>query len=889
MASPLLLTKFHQPPLRDARVSRERLHDRLEAHVSSSSSITLVVAPAGFGKTSLVSGWLEHSATTRCWLSLDESDNDVWRFWRYLLAAIARVQPNAAASAQDLLNHPQKPSLETLLTVLINDLSQADDFSPTGLQATNNFVLVIDDYHLIDDSNIHASVSFFVEHLPAGVHVLLISRNEPPLPLARLRARAQLLEITQAELRFDRLETSEFLQEVMGLQLTSEEISQLEHKTEGWVAGLQMAALALQGQHNSAQRIHQFSANERYILDYLVAEVLSQQAPEVQQFLLASAALRRMSAPLCDELLQRNDSRAMLDTIERANLFVIPLDSQRHWYRYHHLFADLLRRQLEERQPGQIQQLQRAAGDYYLHTGNHQEAFDYYLQAGDSEQAAAVLEADAEEALGRGDAASLTANIKRLPPRELHRRPRLLVALAWYHLFQAEGNAIEPLLRQAEHALTESDISEPERAKLAAESMALHAFVSGIHNASTETIELAKRAMEQLEPAAFAQVALRLLVGDACFAHGNWQDALAAYDDAILGSYRLGSSFGEVTAQVKRVNVLRLLGQLSRARQDIDALLSRLTEREQAMPYVAMLYVRRAQIAWDKFELEQALQDAQHGLALATRFRDTPSLLDVNPTLATIARDQGNSEDAQHYFAAMRDIASDLPIHHLKIDERIDALEVWLAYRAAPVWLQRYAKYQDDSASRFEHVVFAHALLWAGRYHDAAAYAEKHARRLWERGYINYYLLHMVVAVCAYAQLGERERASERLQDALRAGQPEGFVTCFARAGAVLAGVLEPLVLADPALERHQQRILAAIAGRQQNPHPLPEGLLEPLSEREETVLRLMVAGMSNKEIAKELDVSVNTVKTHTRNIYSKFGVHGRVSLIKRAQDLGTA
>ncbi len=895
MASPLLLTKLHQPPLRDARVSRERLHERLEAHVGSSSSVTLVVAPAGFGKTSLVSGWLEHSAVTRCWLSLDESDNDVWRFWRYLLAAIARVQPTAAASAQDLLTQPQKPPLETLLTVLINDLSQAAEFSqidalssrnPTV--ATNHLVLVIDDYHLIDDANIHASISFFVEHLPAGVHVLLISRSEPPLPLARLRARAQLLEITQADLRFDHDEACQFLQEVMGLQLTSEDIAQLEHKTEGWVAGLQMAALALQGQQDLSQRIHQFSANERYILDYLVAEVLNQQPANVQQFLLESAALKRMSAPLCDELLQRDDSRSLLDTIERANLFVIPLDSQRHWYRYHHLFADLLRRQLDERHPGRVQQLQRAAGDYYWRTGNQQEAFDYYLQAGDSKQAAAVLEADAENALGRGDAASLTASINRLPARELERRPRLLVALAWHNLFQAEGNAIPPLLRRAERALAEHDTSERERAKLAAESMALQAFVGGTRNTSTETIDLAKQAMQQLEPTAFAQVALRLLVGDASFIHGNWQDAVAAYDDAIQGSYRLDSSFGEVTAQVKRVQVLRLLGQLSRAKQDINALLSRLTERDHAMPYVSMLYVYRAHIAWDRFELEQATQDAEHGLAVATRFHDTPSLLDVNTSLALIARDQGDIERAQYYFAKMSEIASKLPIHTLKIDERYDALEVWLAHQAAPAWLQRYSKYQDDLASHFEHVVYAHALLWAGRYHDAAAYAEKHAARLWQRSYINYYLQHMMVAICAHAQLGERERASEHLRDALQAGQPEGFVTCFVRAGEVLAGVLEPLVFSDAALKRHQQRILAAIAGRQLHHAPLPEGLLEPLSDREDTVLRLMVAGMSNKEIAKELDVSVNTVKTHTRNIYSKFGVHGRVALIKRAQDIGT-
>jgi LuxR family maltose regulon positive regulatory protein len=323
------------------RVVRDQLDERLHAYLQLASSVTLVVAPAGFGKTSLISGYLATREADYCWLSLDERDNDPLRFWRYLLAAIATVSEDVTASAQLCLAAPQTSALETVVTLLVNDLSAYAE----------PLVIVLDDYHLIEESAIHASLTFFLEHLPAACRLVILSRREPPLPLARLRASGQLLDLRQTDLRFSEVESRNFLQQVMGLAVTEDDINQLEHSMEGWAAGLQMVALALQGKHDSHARIAEVSVHERYVLDYLVEEVLEQQPAQVQTFLLDSSVLQRMSADLCDAVLTRDDSRDVLERLERNNLFIIPLDDRRTWYRYHHLFAELLRHHLTAHQP----------------------------------------------------------------------------------------------------------------------------------------------------------------------------------------------------------------------------------------------------------------------------------------------------------------------------------------------------------------------------------------------------------------------------------------------------------------------------------------------------------------------------------------------------------
>ncbi|MEM7734613.1 MAG: LuxR C-terminal-related transcriptional regulator [Deinococcota bacterium] len=880
-ATPLLVTKFHQPQPRASQVVREHLNTRLASHMDVAGAVALVVAPAGFGKTSLVSGFLANSTMPHGWLSLDENDNDPLRFWRYLLASIARITPEAVQNAQALLQMPQMPDLELLVTLLINDLSEQAD----------PLMIVLDDYHLIEENAIHASISFLIEHLPVQCHVLLMSRSTPPLPLARLRAKGQLLELEQDDLRFSDHEARRFLHDVMQLELDPAEVDQLEHSTEGWVAGLQMAALALQGNTHANNAVSALQAGERYMLDYLVEEVLQQQTPDVQTFLLETSVLTQFSTELCDQLLARTDSRVVLEQVERANLFIVPLDDKRTWYRYHHLFAELLRHQLERRSPGTAARLEAAAGDVYLAQDEIETAFAYYLQAGLAERAATVLTDYAEEALGYGNVASLIRNIAKLPRELVEQQPRLLLAQAWQHVFQGELMLVPAVTTRARQALEQASLNAYEQRKLEGEILALSVFLERQpgKDAQQKMIQATRQALSQLDVNSFVYVTLQMLLAGIHFSLDNWHQALDIYQQAAVNSRHNGSIFGEVAAESVRSDIARLVGRLHDAHQSSLALLSRLSSEEQRCPYVGLLYVRLAQIEREWGNLTQAAHYAQTGFDLAKSVGDASSMLDAQLTLCFINLDQAEADNAKTRLASLREDPLVIAARDTSLNERITAIEIWLSQQAAPAWVNLHeARYQQSPSSKLDYLIFAYALLWAGRYQDAALFAQKNADYAWQRGHLSRYIAFGVVTVCAYVQLGNDRQACEVLQTLLEVAAPEGFIMSFVHGGLPLQRVLQQLTLTDPTLQSYQTQILDALQDHHGDASVrLPRGLLEPLSEREETVLRYLLAGLSNKRIAQELDVSVNTIKTHTRNIYGKFGVHGRMELVTRVQELG--
>ncbi|MEM6431531.1 MAG: hypothetical protein AAF708_20000 [Deinococcota bacterium] len=808
-AAPLLVTKFHQPQPRAVQVVREHLNMRLASHMDLASAVSLVVAPAGFGKTSLVSNFLATSNLAHAWLSLDNNDNDPLRFWRYLLASISRLVPDAAQSAQGLLQMPQMPDLELLVTLLINDLSDQ----------TEPLVIVLDDYHVIHDNAIHASISFLIENLPACGRLVMMSRSRPPLPLARLRATGQLLAFQQDDLRFSYSEASRFLQDVMQLKLEPTAIEQLEHDTEGWVAGLQMAALALQGKFQQGKSQHGISqhgisqhgisqlgksqpdprlagarAGTDYMLDYLVEEVLEQQRPEVQSFLLETSVLQQFSAELCDQLLGRTDSRAMLEHSERYNLFIVPLDDKRNFYRYHHLFAELLQQQLERRSPGTAIRLQAAAGDAYLAKGEVETAFGYYLQAGLVTQAATVLTNYAEEALSYGNVTSLVRNIAKLPRELLEQQPRLLLAQAWQHLLQAEVMLIPAVVSRARKALEQAQLDPQEQRKLEGEILALSVFAVRQPSAHSKQkmIDDAKQALSQLELDSFVYVTLQMLLAGVHFSLGDWHQALDIYQQAASNARQNGSVFGEVAAESVRSDVARLVGRLHDAHQSLLDLLSRLSPQEQHCPYVGLLYVRLAQIEREWGNLRQASHYAHTGFDLAKRVGDASSMLDAQLTLCFIDLDQAEAESAQSRLANLRQDPLVVASRDTSLNERLVATEVWLSQQAAPAWLKLHeARYQQKPSSKLDYLIFAYALLWAGRYQDAALFAQKNTDYAWQRGHLSRYVALGVVAVCAYAQLGDGSRASKLLQTLLEVACPEGFIMSFVHAGVPLQRVLE--------------------------------------------------------------------------------------------------
>ncbi|HEY5671244.1 MAG TPA: hypothetical protein VIS10_14725, partial [Anaerolineales bacterium] len=380
---PLLSTKLYIPPTRPELVPRQRLIERLNE--SLDCKLTLISAPAGFGKTTLVSEWVTGCECPTAWLSLDEDDNDTARFLTYFITALNRVEgieANMGEGALSMLHSPQPPPVEVVLTSLIND----------GADIPDRIILVLDDYHVIDAKPVNNALTFLLEHLPPQMHLVIATREDPHLPLSRLRARGQLTELRAADLRFTSIEAAEFLNDVMGLYLSTVDIAALETRTEGWIAGLQFAAISMQGSKDATGFIKSFTGSHRYVLDYLVEEVLEQQSETIQSFLLQTSVLDRLNASLCNALLDQQDGQEYLEFLEHANLFVIPLDEERHWYRYHHLFADLLRQRLKRTQPEKLPILHRRASKWHEQNSMGKEAVDHALAAKDFERAAGLIE-----------------------------------------------------------------------------------------------------------------------------------------------------------------------------------------------------------------------------------------------------------------------------------------------------------------------------------------------------------------------------------------------------------------------------------------------------------------------------------------------------------------
>ncbi|MDQ3317343.1 MAG: AAA family ATPase, partial [Actinomycetota bacterium] len=410
MPMPILATKLYVPPPRPKGVLRPRLIERLNEGLDR--RLTLLSAPAGFGKTTLVGEWLSSCPQPSAWLSLDEGDNDPTRFLAYLVAALQTVAADIGEGVLGALQSPQPPPTESILTALLNEIATAPD----------DFVLVLDDYHVIDAKPVDDALAFLIEHLPPRVHLVIATREDPNLPLARLRGRGQLGELRAADLRFNPSEAAEFLEGVMGLSLSAEDIAALEDRTEGWIAGLQLAALSMRGREDVAGFIRAFAGDNRYVVDYLVEEVLQRQPERVRSFLLQTSILERLSGPLCDAVTGQEGSNALLEALERGNLFVVPLDDRRHWFRYHHLFADVLRARLMEEQPDRLTTLHRRASEWYERNGSPTDAIRHALAAEDFERAAGLVELAALEMLGSSQE-TLYRWLMALPDEVVRARP----------------------------------------------------------------------------------------------------------------------------------------------------------------------------------------------------------------------------------------------------------------------------------------------------------------------------------------------------------------------------------------------------------------------------------------------------------------------------------
>jgi LuxR family maltose regulon positive regulatory protein len=900
MPAPLLETKLYLPRPRAGLVLRPRLRERLDS--GASAKLMLVSAPAGFGKTTMLAEWLATGpvapadARSAAWLSLDRGDNDPTSFWAYVIAALGTVAPGVGTNELELLASPQPPPIEMVLTTVLNDLGV------TG----SDLVLVLDDYHLIDTREIQDAMAFLLDHLPPRLHLVIASRADPAVPLARLRARGDLVEIRAAELRFTSDEAAAYLNEVMGLELTTEDVAALEERTEGWIAALQLAALSMQGRDDVTGFIAGFTGDDRYIVDYLAEEVLQRQPGQVRDFLLQTSLLSRLNGSLCDSVTGGGGGKAMLEALDRGNLFVVPLDDSRRWYRYHHLFADVLRARLADESPDLVQELHRRASDWYAENGERAEAIEHAVAGGHFERAADLVEV-ALPALGRDrQEAKLRGWLELIPDEIVAVRPVLSNGYAGALLSTGEFEGVERRLLDAERWLDEPAdqhtereprttrmvvVDEEEFRHLPAGVAVHRAGLALVTGDPAATVAHAERALDLLEEDhVLGRASAAALIGLASWSTGDLGTARGAYANALGNMERAGHLADVLGLCIALADIQITQGSLREAMRTYEQALllapnhgvpvlrgtadmfvgmSALHRERNDLPATRQLLVRSEELGehmglpQNRYRWRVAmsrLREAEGDLVEAVELLDEAERVyvgdfspNVQPVPAVRARTwirQGRLGDV---FAWAR-------------DQRVTAEEE-LSY------LREY-----------EHVTLARALL-AAHESDRVERSLEEATKLLDRvlsaadaGQRTGTVIEiLVLQALAIRMRGDLPAALPPLERALVLAEPEGYVRTFVDEGSPMAALLEAAASVG--------RLLTAFDSPEVG-KPAGQGLIDPLSQRELDVLRLLGSDLGGPEIAGELIVSLNTVRTHTKNIYAKLGVNNRRAAVRRGEEL---
>jgi LuxR family transcriptional regulator, maltose regulon positive regulatory protein len=903
MAGPLLETKLHIPRWRRSLVARPRLSERLSR--GAESALTLVSAPAGFGKTTLLAEWLAVAAADErsvAWLSLDQRDNDPALFWTYLVAALNTGVPGVGSGSLPVLQPPQPPN-EAGLVALLNDLDAISD----------DVVLVLDDYHVIDARDVQDGMAFLLEHLPPQIHLVIASRTDPPLPLARLRGRGELAEIRAADLRFTPGEAAAYLNEVMGLVLTAADVAALEGRTEGWIAALQLAALSMQGREDVTAFIDGFAGDDRYIVDFLAEEVLQRQPEHVQHFLLQTSILDRLSGPLCDAVTGQDGGKAKLAALERGNLFLVPLDDRRQWYRYHQLFADVLHARLRDEQPDDVPDLHRRASGWHEQNGEPSEAIRHALAAGDFGRAADLIELAIPAMRRSRQEVAVLGWLELLPDEVVRVRPVLSVGLAGALLAGGEFEAVEARLRDAEGWLDgATDIGQGSPApaaemvvvdnagfrRLPAEIELYRAAQALVGGDGPGTVRHARRALElSPEDEHLGRASAAALMGLASWASGDLEAGYSGYAECMAGLRRAGHIADTFGCAIALADIRRTQGRLGEAMRTYEQALERASQPGgPALRGTADMHVGMSELHRERDDLPAATRQLLRSQELGEHTGLPQNRYRWRVAMARIREAEGDLGGALDLLnEAERLYVGDFfpnvrPVPALKARLRVARGELGEGL----AWARERGLSVDDDLSylrEFEHITLARVLL--ARYTaERAERSVQEATRLLERllraaehGRRTGSVIEiLVLQALTHQARGDVPAALASLRRALTLAEPEGYVRIFADEGPPMASLLRAAAKLRIA-PGYVRRLLAAV-NKTGDSTPASQGLIEPLSERELDVLRLLGTDLGGPDIARELIVSLNTVRTHTKNIYAKLGVNNRRAAVRRAREL---
>jgi LuxR family maltose regulon positive regulatory protein len=876
----LLKTKFHIPPLRPGVIHRSHLIKTLTDW--NKSKLTLICAPAGYGKTTLATEWALNHQEKVAWLSLAKDDNDPTLFWSYFIAALEVVVPGFGSGLKTVLRTPQHFSIDVFLSGLINEIFYLD--AP--------ITLILDDYHLIETKPIHTALFSLISRMPNQMKMVISTRSDPPFSLGRLRSARDLLEIRIDDVRFGWKETNQLFKREFSTKLTEDELMFLYDKTEGWVAGLHLAVLSLKNHSEKQNFFSSFTGDDRYIADYLVEEVLAHQPDHIEDFLLQTSILERLSGPLCDLVLNTNSSQEILDYLDENNMFLVGLDNNRRWYRYHHLFADLLRRRLLLKKPEHIPSLHKTASTWFQQHGYIHEAVHHAFLANDDDSAARLAQSKILDLITRGEFDTIRTWIEKFPPAVILANPWLGVADLWQKVFSGE---LHDVSSKIEKLLTSIHEDNPERDHIFGHTFSVQACLYSLLGDQSKALELSQKALDQLpENDYFARGFSYLTLGLALRWKGDFESAVKAYSAAQQVSLKSEDSFVYVYSSCFKGYALVLMGNLHGGYREFKAVIQHYTpergSRHWTPPVLGLAYsfLSGVLLRWCNFE--EALENARKGLDLSKSWGNMQAIQDGYFFYIQALAAWGDIDNVKEAIEQARSSAEALsPFQQLDVFYQEGQLYLEEGNLDKAAALIEKIKIQPDDEIGYIYLqtyqVLAKFLRLKKERESAAQLLSRLLRIAKESGVKSKEMEIHIEQALLYWDIKDKPQALRSIELALSIAEAEKNLYPFLMEGQNLIDLLEVAATKKISIEiigdiLHAFRARIDIIKRSDlEQHPA-------LTRREKQVLDLLAAGQTSTQVAEELFISVGTARTHIKNIYQKLNVHNRVEAVNKAKDL---